>query len=69
MKKYLIILAAVSMAIGGAINFAGCAPDGSNITADTTSGEPLPDEKEMDKAEEDKAKSGGAAPEGTEEKK
>ena len=63
MKKYLVILAAVSMAIGGAINFAGCAPDGSNITADTTTGEPMPDEKEMDKKEEEKAKGGGATPE------
>jgi len=56
MKKYLIILGAASMAIGGAINFAGCAPDGSNITADTTTGEPEPknvgpgDEKEVDGA-------------------
>ena len=45
------------MAIGGAINFAGCAPDGSNITADTTTGEPEPknvgpeDEKEGDGGE------------------
>ena len=68
MKKYLITLAAVSMAIGGAINFTGCAPDGSNLEGDTTTGEPMPDEKEMDKAEEEKAK-GGGAPEGTEEKK
>ena len=63
MKKYLIILAAVSMAIGGAINFTGCTPDGSNITADTTTGEPMPDEKALDKAEEDKANGGGGAPE------
>ena len=63
MKKYLIIMAAVSMAIGGAINFTGCAPDGSNITADTTKGEPMPDTDKMDKAEEDKAKGGGGTPE------
>ena len=66
MKKYLITLAAVSMAIGGAINFTGCAPDGSNITADTTTGEPMPDEKKMEKLEDAKDDGGGGdAPEGT----
>ena len=63
MKKYLIILATVSMAIGGAINFAGCAPDGSNLTGDTTGGEPEgKTEEELNKEEEAKG-SGGDAPE------
>ena len=68
MKKYLITLAAVSMAIGGAINFTGCAPDGSNLEGDTTTGEPEPDMKKLE-ANELKKGEGGDAPEGTEEKK
>ena len=64
MKKYLIIMAAVSMAIGGAINFTGCAPDGSNLTGDTTGGEPEGKrEEELNKEEEAKKAGGGDAPE------
>lgn len=63
MKKYLITLAAVSMAIGGAINFTGCAPDGSNLSGPTTEGEPEgKSEEELNKEEESKG-SGGDAPE------
>ena len=64
MKKYLITLAAVSMAIGGAINFTGCAPDGSNLEGDTTSGEPEgPSEEEMNKKESNPPAGGDASEE------
>ena len=67
MKKYLIIMAAVSMAIGGAINFAGCAPDGSNLTGPTTEGEPEGKSEEELNAEGQKG-GGGDAPEEKKEK-
>ena len=67
MKKYLITLAAVSMAIGGAINFTGCAPDGSNLEGDTTTGEAEPDMKKLE-ADELKKGEGGDAPEAPKEK-
>ena len=64
MKKYLITLAAVSMAIGGAINFTGCAPDGSNLEGPTTEGEPEgKSEEELNKEEAAKKTGGGDAPE------
>ena len=65
MKKYLTILAAMALAIGGAVVFAGCAA-GAKLEGDASTGKDgpaHPTEEEIQKAEE--AKDGGEpAPEG-----
>ncbi|MDP7011724.1 MAG: hypothetical protein QF685_10120 [Verrucomicrobiota bacterium] len=59
MKKYLITLAVMALAIGGSINFAGCAPSGDHLTGDTKgeNAEPVMSEEEGNK----KAESGEEA--------
>jgi len=66
MKKYLTTLAAMALAIGGAVVFAGC-DAGGKLEGDASTGKDstAPTEEEMNKAEE--AKGGGEpepAPEG-----
>ena len=70
MKKYLTILAAMALAIGGAVGFAGC-DAGAKLEGDASTGKDstTPTEEELQKAED--AKGGGdpdPAPEGGEKK-
>ena len=68
MKKYLITLAVMALAIGGSINFAGCAPSGDHLTGDTE-GKNLPEvsEEDVDKEPDPEGDFGGDG--GGEEKK
>ena len=70
MKKYLITLAVMALAIGGSINFAGCAPSGDHLTGDTEGkNSPEVTEEEGEKAAAAEAEGDGGGDGGGEEKK
>ena len=59
MKKYVITLAAMALAIGGSINFAGCGGAAEDPNALGESTEPTPEPAGMSEADKKAAKDAG----------